>query len=63
VRALSRAGSDHTPLLIDSGNKAHQGNSARFSFELFWFEQDGFDEIVAREWAAGHVGKSLIVTL
>jgi hypothetical protein len=62
VRALSRAGSDHTPLLIDSGNKAHRGNNAHFSFELSWFEQDGFEEIVAREWAAGPVGKTPIVT-
>jgi endonuclease/exonuclease/phosphatase family metal-dependent hydrolase len=34
VRALSRSGSDHTPLLIDSGNQMHLGNKAKFSFEL-----------------------------
>jgi hypothetical protein len=41
VRALSRTGSssDNTPLLIDSGIKAHNGNKSRFSFELFWFKQ------------------------
>jgi exonuclease III len=62
VRALSRAGSDHTPLLIDSGSKAHRGNNARFSFELSWFEQDGFDETVAREWAFGPIGNTPIKT-
>lgn len=34
VRALSRTGSDHTPLLIDSGEQAHLGNSSLISFEL-----------------------------
>jgi hypothetical protein len=39
VRALTRTGSDHTPLLIDS-----------FSFELSWFRQDGFYDLVKKEW-------------
>jgi endonuclease/exonuclease/phosphatase family metal-dependent hydrolase len=34
VRALSRSGSDHTPLLIDAGIQAHVGNKPRFSFGL-----------------------------
>jgi endonuclease/exonuclease/phosphatase family metal-dependent hydrolase len=38
VRALTRAGSDHTPLLIDSGQNAHRGNKPRFSFELSWLQ-------------------------
>jgi hypothetical protein len=58
VRALSRSGSDHTPLLIDLGSKAHRGNTTRFSFELSWFEQDGFDELVATDWAAGPISKT-----
>jgi hypothetical protein len=62
VRALSRSRSDHTPLLIDSGSKAHRGNTARFSFELSWFEQDAFDELVATEWAAGPIGKTPMQT-
>jgi endonuclease/exonuclease/phosphatase family metal-dependent hydrolase len=40
VRALTRTGSDHTPLLIDLGEQAHTGNKALFSFELSWFRQD-----------------------
>jgi exonuclease III len=49
VRTLSRSGSDHTPLLIDSGNHAHLGNKSRFSFELSWFDQEGFYDMVATE--------------
>jgi hypothetical protein len=62
VRALPRSGSDHTPLLIDSGNHAHLGNKSRFSFELSWFQQAGFYDMVAAEWAAGPRGVSPIDT-
>jgi hypothetical protein len=58
VRALSRSGSDHTPLLIDSGANAHIGNKGKFSFELSWFHQDGFYEMVAAEWNMVPPGKS-----
>jgi hypothetical protein len=37
VRTMTRSGSDHTPLLIDSGDQAHLGNKAQFSFELAAF--------------------------
>jgi mannosylglycoprotein endo-beta-mannosidase len=62
VRALTRAGSDHTPLLIDSGHHAHRGNKPKFSFELAWLHQDGFYEMVANEWAAVAQGASPIQT-
>jgi hypothetical protein len=52
VRALSGSGSDHTPLLLDSGDHAFKGNKFYFSFELAWFKYDGFAEMVAREWAS-----------
>ena len=32
VHALTRTGSDHTPLIIDSGAQAHLGNKEKFSF-------------------------------
>jgi hypothetical protein len=38
VRALTREGSDHTPLLIDFGVQAHRGNKNSFSFELSWLK-------------------------
>jgi hypothetical protein len=50
VRALTRAGSDHTPLLTDSGEQAHLGNKAHFAFELSWLRQDGFLDLVKQEW-------------
>jgi hypothetical protein len=60
VRALTRSGSDHTPLLIDFGNQAHIGNKARLSFELSWLRQDGFFEMVSAEWAAISTGDTPI---
>lgn len=60
IRALSRtrAGSDHTPLLIDSGIKAHNGSQPRFSFEIFWLRQEGFYEMVAAEWTKVTEGRN-----
>jgi hypothetical protein len=60
VRALARSGSDHTPLLIDSGEQAHLGNKAQFSFELSWLREDGFHEMIKREWNASVSGSSPI---
>jgi exonuclease III len=42
VQALARAGSDHTPLLLDTGEQAHLGNKKLFSFELAWLKHEGF---------------------
>jgi hypothetical protein len=52
VHALTRSGSDHTPLLLDSGEQAHLGNKNFFSFELAWLKIDGFIDMVAREWGS-----------
>jgi hypothetical protein len=52
VSSLTRSGSDHVPLLIDSGSQAHIGNKAHFSFELSWLKHDNFYEIVRAEWEA-----------
>jgi hypothetical protein len=56
--ALTRTGSDHTPLLIDSEEAAHTGNRNTFSFELSWMRQDGFFEMVRDEWISIHSGVS-----
>ena len=60
VQALARAGSDHTPLLLDTGDHAFTGNSSRFSFELSWLRQEGFYDLIAREWNAIQTGNSPI---
>ena len=57
---MTRAGSDHTPLLLDSGTHAHIGNKAHFSFELSWLHQDGFFDMVAAEWNVVHKGATPI---
>jgi hypothetical protein len=50
VQALTRAGSDRTPLLLDPGEQPHIGNKATFSFELSWLRQERFMELVTRVW-------------
>jgi hypothetical protein len=53
VRALTRTGLIiHVPLLIDTGRHAHLRNKDHFSFELFWFRQESFYEMVKAEWEA-----------
>jgi hypothetical protein len=49
VHAMTRTGSDHTPLFIDSGGPAHLGNKSHFSFELSWMRQEGFYDLVVTE--------------
>ena len=58
VHALMRTGSDHTPLLINSGDQAHKGNKNHFSFELSWMRHEGFYEMVAKEWGSVVHGNS-----
>jgi hypothetical protein len=58
VRALARAESDHTPLILDSGEQAHLGNRAQFSFELSWLRIEGFAHIIKREWNSITYGNS-----
>jgi len=60
VRALQRGTLDHTPLLVDSGDASHVGNKNTSSFELAWFEKEGFLDLVAREWAKENRGHSSI---
>ena len=57
---MTRSGSDHAPLLLDSGNHAHLGNRPHFSFELSCFSQDGFFEMVEAEWRSVSEGSSPI---
>ena len=58
VRALQSGLSDHTPLLLDSGDATHIGNKNIFSFEPSRFEREGFLDLIAREWAAESRGDS-----
>ena len=59
VHAMTREGSDHTPLLLDSGEQAHVGTLLiRGQIILSWMRQDGFVEMVTREWNSINVGNS-----
>ena len=60
VHAMTRSGSDHTPLIIDSGKHAHLGNKAMFSFELSWLRKEGFYDLITREWNSVTTGSSPI---
>jgi hypothetical protein len=60
VRALTRSGSDHTQLLLDSGDQAFIGNKANFSFELAWLKTEGFYDLVDREWKSVSSGTTAL---
>lgn len=46
VRALDRGASDHTPLLLDTGIPAFQGNNKSFKLELSWLSYEDFNNKV-----------------
>ena len=58
VHAMTRSGSDHTPLIIDSGIEAHVRNKSAFSFELSWLRKEGFYDMICREWMSVTSGES-----
>jgi exonuclease III len=49
LHASTSLGSDHTPLVLDSGS-APPSRSSRFFFETSWFDVPGFVELVTRRW-------------
>jgi hypothetical protein len=50
VEALNRGISDHTPLLLDTGESNRGKNNTPFKFELGWLLRDGFFELVSEVW-------------
>jgi hypothetical protein len=62
VRALTRAGSDHMPLLIDAGSPANIGKNNHFYFELSWLRKEGFFEMVRDKWVSVSAGDSPVGT-
>lgn len=46
VQALTREISDHTPLLLNTGNGTHHVIQTLFKFEFGWILRDGFREKV-----------------
>ena len=54
LRALTRVGSDHSPLLLSSGGGAPPKQD-RFHFEDFWLGLPGFVEAVKLKWGSAAV--------
>jgi uncharacterized protein YfkK (UPF0435 family) len=51
VIAKARLGSDHTPLIVDTGAFKAPSNK-QFRFEKWWLQVDGFDQMVEKTWSA-----------
>ncbi|XP_073360452.1 uncharacterized protein [Aegilops tauschii subsp. strangulata] len=49
LRAITRIGSDHVPLLLSSLDE-RPPSAPRFRFETFWLNQNGFVEAVRGRW-------------
>ena len=56
VDALTRKISDHTPLLLSTGDKVHRAGQHEFKFKLSWFLEKNFFESVARIWQSVDFG-------
>jgi len=50
VIALDRGVSDHTPLLLDTGDPSYTGNTQQFKMELSWLTHEDFRERVTEVW-------------
>lgn len=49
ARSLTRVGSDHNPLLVET-NSGGNIRSSIFRFENAWLNQEGFKESVIQKW-------------
>jgi predicted secreted Zn-dependent protease len=56
VHALTRNVSDHTPLLLNSGESSFMATQSLFKFELGWLLKDDFMEMVRDIWTHIEVG-------
>jgi hypothetical protein len=57
VTCLPKDISDHTPLLVDSGENCHRGGN-RFRFEKWWIERGEFRDLVRKVWDTQYEGVS-----
>jgi hypothetical protein len=56
VHALSQEISDHTPLLLNTGDSAGRTTPPQFKFELGWFLREGFFDMVKEIWSEAQGG-------
>ena len=50
VHALDRGVSDHSPLLLDTGDPSFTGTAKQFKMELSWLTHNKFKERVIKIW-------------
>ena len=50
VHALDRGVSDHTPLLLETGDPSFTGHAKQFKMEISWLSHEGFKERVTEIW-------------
>jgi hypothetical protein len=60
VRARDRGVSDHTPLLLDTGEATFSGNSRQFRLELSWFTWEDFYSRVVEIWHKSVRGRNSV---
>ena len=60
VDALNREISDHTPLLLCTGERVQRSSQPEFKFELSWFLQKDFFETVTSIWRSVDYGSTPI---
>jgi hypothetical protein len=60
VTCLTKYISDHTPLLVDSGENGHRGGK-RFRLKKWWLERADFNDLVKKVWTTQYRGSSLDV--
>ena len=51
-RSITRIGSDHWPLLLDTGGP-NNIKKRQFYFERQWMQVDGFTDLVRKRWLVG----------
>jgi uncharacterized protein YdcH (DUF465 family) len=59
TQALIRLGSDHTPLVWDSGLN-HTPKPSSYKFEKWWLLREDFRDLVEKTWNAPTKGKTAI---
>ena len=50
VYALDRGVSDHTPLILDTGDPSYAGYAKQFKIELNWLSHEDFRDRVIEIW-------------
>jgi len=60
VHALDRGVSDHTPLLLETGDPAFSGHPKHFKMELSWLSHEDFKEKVKEIWSQLVVGQNSV---